>query len=1107
MWRRYLFFLFSTVSCWCFTACNNGSEQNQSAVFTSLNHHITGLNFNNTLTPTDSLNMFNYMYFYNGGGAGAGDFNNDGLIDLFFASNQGDNKLFLNQGNLKFKDITKDAAIPQDHGWSTGISVVDINNDGLLDIYVCKVGRFRNLHSSNQLLLCKEIKNGIPVYEDKAADYGLNFSGFSTQAAFLDMDMDGDLDMYLLNHTVHQDGSFASRKKFIGTYDSLSGDRLYRNDGNLFTDITKSSNINSSAIGYGLGIAVADINLDGWPDIYIGNDFHENDYLYINQKNGTFNDEGTTRMMHTSKFSMGVDVADADNDGFPEIITMDMLPDDPYILKRSFGDDDYDVFWDKIRYGYSYQYSRNMLQYNQRNGMFSEIGLYSGVYATDWSWAPLWMDFDNDGLKDLFISNGIPKRLNDMDYVNFIYNSEIRDSKLKKEDIELIKKYPEIKTPNRFFRNQAMMKFEDIASSIHDNQPTFSNGAVYADFDNDGDLDIVVNNINDKALLYQNNTSDNTSRSSVSIVLSGPENNRNATGARILLCSGNNLHIYEKNPSRGFMSAMETPVLIGLRNVKTDSAFLIWPDNSFQKISVDTAKASLQFSYTKGLPAFDYTFFTRFGKAVKHIARDITAETQINFVHKENRFNEFTREPLMPHMVSAEGPALAVGDINNDGLDDIFVGGAKTFHSAVFLQQQGGRFVQKQQPGLLADSMYEDVDAVFADFNNDGKPDLLVASGGNEFYGSDKHLLPRLYINDGKANFTKAEEAFSNITSTNGCIAVADFNKDGFIDVFVGGRAMPWNYGELPLSYLLQNDGRGKFTDITKSVAPGISQAGMVTDAVWCDIDKDGDDDLIVCCEWGSIAAFINEAGKFVKKELTAKKGWWNCVVPADVDGDGDIDFIAGNLGLNSRLQASKQQPVRLYFNDFDDNGKKEQVVTYYVGNKEIPFASKDELQKQIPVLKKKYMYAEDFAAAELNNLFPLHKIDSAEVLTADYFGNALLLNDGKNNFSVQELPWQAQFSPLRNAAVADINGDSLPDILLASNYYSGSIAQGRYDGDYGTVLVNNGNGNFLAENLNGVLLKGEIRHIIPVIISGKKSFVCVKNNDSLKVVQFDVLK
>jgi hypothetical protein len=605
-------------------------------------------------------------------------------------------------------------------------------------------------------------------------------------------------------------------------------------------------------------------------------------------------------------------------------------------------------------------------------------------------------------------------------------------------------------------------------------------------------------------MLYENTTANDNTHTAVNIQLNGSANNKNAIGAKLLVCSKKNIYTYEKNIVRGFMSSMETPVHIGLKNVKVDSAFLIWPDNSFQKIILDTAHYLTSITYAKGLPFFDYTFFSNFNKNNSYAAHDITASTQINFLHKENLFNEFAREPLIPHEISAEGPALAVGDINNDGLEDVFIGSAKTFRNAIFLQQSGGKFIQKIQPAMIADSMYEDVDATFADVNNDGNIDLLIASGGNEFYGADKHLLPRLYLNDGKANFVKSENAFDAITSTTSCIVADDFNKDGFVDVFVGGRAVPWNYGDIPSSYLLQNNGKGKFIDVTKTKANQLVNIGMVTDAVWYDIDKDGDDDLIVCCEWGSITAFINDKGSFTKKELTDKKGWWNCIIPVDINNDGAIDFIAGNLGLNSRLHASAQQPLRMYFNDFDDNGKKEQIVTYYIGGKEIPYASKDELQKQMPMLKKKYLYAEDFAKANLNDLFFAHKMDSTAILTADYFANALLINDGKNNFTLQPLPWQAQLSSIRDAAIMYKNKNSLPDILPASNFYYNNIASGRYDADYGTLLLNN-NGQLFAQNLNGLIIKGEVRRIAAITIADKPAYIFAKNNDSVRVIQFDL--
>ena len=1106
MTRRYLFVLLSIIGCLFFTACTSKNGQLITAAFTALEHDKTGLEFNNALTPSDDFNMFNYMYFYNGAGVGAGDFNNDGLIDLFFASNQHDNKLFLNEGKLHFKDVTAEAGIAQDHGWSTGVSVIDINNDGLLDIYVCKVGSLGAVKISNQLLVCKGIKNGIPFYEDEAKQYGINFSGLSTQAAFLDYDGDGYLDMYLLNHTLHQNGSFAPRNKFSGTYDSLYGNRLFHNEGNHFSDATKQSKINSSAIGYGLGIAVADVNLDGWPDLYIGNDFHENDYLYINQKDGTFADENTLRLMHTSKFSMGVDIADANNDGYPEIITTDMLASDPHILKRSLGDDDYDIFYDKISFGYSYQYSRNNLQYNRRNGMFSEIGLYAGVSATDWSWAPLWMDFDNDGLKDLFISNGIPKRLNDIDYVNFIYNREIQKkigNATSEDDISLIKKYPEIKIPNKFFSNNANLHFNDMGDAIENNLPAYSNGSVYADFDNDGDLDIVVNNINDFVLLYENQLPPEKAGKGLSVILQGSEKNKNAIGAKIILFSGDSISTYENNTVRGFMSSMVEPVHIGLGSSTIDSAFLIWPDGGFQKVDLKQTPHTATFVYHSGLPLFNYQLIKDFHTHQSSRIADITSEVHLDYVHHENNFNEFDREPLMTHMLSCEGPALAVADINHDGLDDVFIGAAKTFQRGIFLQQKNGKFIQTLPDCIKLDSMYEDTDAVWADINNDGNLDLVVASGGNEYFGVDEYLMPRIYINDGKGNFVKLQDAFTNILATASCIAAADFNEDGFVDLFVGARSVPWNYGETPTSYLLQNNGKGKFTDVSEQYAKGLSKGGLVTNAIWVDMDKDGDNDLVVSYEWGGITAYVNNKSTFSKITLTEKKGWWNFLLPVDIDGDGDLDFVAGNLGLNSRLHATPTEPVRLYFNDFDDNGKNEQVITYYLGGKEIPFASKDELQKRMPSLKKKYIYAEDFANASLSDLFTSDKLKSAHILSADYFANAILINEGNAHFSLRPLPWEAQLTSYKTAAVINVNNDSLPDILLGGNYYENNIASGRYDADFGTLLINKGNGKMVCETLNGLVIKGETRRIKPISIAGKPSFLLAKNNDTARVLQF----
>lgn len=1084
--------------------CKQQSKRLEAPLFEVLNHTKTNLHFVNNLKPTPEFNMLKYMYYYNGAGVGAGDFNNDGKTDLFFAGNQVQNTLYLNEGKMQFEDVTQQAHIPADSAWSTGVSVVDINNDGMLDLYICRVGNYKVLKGRNQLLVCKEIKNGIPTYADETEKYGLGFSGFSTQAAFFDFDKDGDLDMFLLNHSVNHNGNFASRSLFTNTYDTLAGDQFFKNDNGHFTNITMQSGINSSKISYGLGIAISDINLDGWPDIYVGNDFHENDYLYINQRNGAFKEELNDHMMHTSQFSMGVDVADINNDAYPDVISMDMMPYDPVISKRSLGEDEYQTSLEKIKFGYSHQYSRNNLQLNQRNGMFAETGFYSGIYATDWSWSSLWMDFDDDGKKDLFISNGIPKRLNDIDYISFMVNDAVQDKlqnqTLDGNDLAIINKFPEIKLPNRFFKNKGDVKFEDISNNIQGNPNSFSNGAVYADLDNDGDLDIVVNNIWDPVLVYENKAA--TKNHSINLKLNGPPQNLNSLGAKCFVFSDHQIIYTEKSVVHGFMSSMETPLHIGIGAVKPDSILLVWPDNTYQALNYDTVNRIINAVWKKGLPAFDYKMITDFYKLQGRPMADITAAAKLDYVHVENEFNEFNREFLLPRMFGSEGPALAVADVNADKLDDIYIGSSKGEKSVLFLQNPNGTFSRSVQPQFDLDSTYEDVDACFADVNNDGYPDLAVASGGNEYYGNEAWRQPRIYLNDGAGKFRKLADAMPGIYLTQSCIKPCDFNKDGFTDFFVGARTTPFEYGKIPASYLLQNDGTGHFKDVTATLAKGLSGVGFVTNAAWTDINNDKQPDLVVSLEWGGIGAFINDKGQFIKKVLTAKKGWWNFVLPMDIDNDGDMDLVAGNEGLNSLFQPSANEPLRMYYNDFDNNGTKEQVVTYYKQGVEIPMSSKMDLEKQMPFLKKKYLYAADFSKASLSDIFSKDKLSAADVYTADYFSNAVLINDGKGNFSVKALPCEAQLTCLKDATIIDANGDNLPDILTAGNFYEQAIPLNRSDAGFGTVLINKGNGNFDAENINGLVIKNQVRHILPIKIKNKTAYAIARNNDAFILIQ-----
>jgi hypothetical protein len=1091
-------------------------KQTKDYVFETLSSDSTGIQFSNQLQPSPEFNLFSYMYYYNGAGVGAGDVNNDGLTDLFFASNQHQNTLYLNKGQMHFEDITAKAGIPTDSLWSTGVAMADINADGLLDIYVCRVSQFKILTGSNQLLICQGIdEQGIPHYKDEAAAYGLNFSGFSTQAAFLDYDLDGDLDMFLLNHSVNHDGNYAPRAQFITTTDSLAGHRFYRNDSKLlpdgkfipaFTNVTAAAGINSSRIGYGLGIAVSDINLDGWPDIYIGNDFHENDYLYLNQQNGTFSEEGTKRIKHTSQFSMGVDAADINNDAWPDIISMDMLPNDPYMLRRSLSEDAYDIFQHKLAYGYSYQYARNNLQLNLRNGYFSEIGQYAGIYATDWSWSAMLMDFDNDGWKDLFVSNGIPKRMNDIDYINFVSGEELqnklRNNGIQDKDLALINKFPEIKLPNQFFRNNGALQFDDMAEQVGNISPTFSNGAAYADLDNDGDLDIVVNNINDKALIYRNNAQKDTTKNSfLSIELKGPTGNTSAIGAKVLVWQQEQVHLYEMQPVHGFLSSMHAPVHIGLGKQQPDSIQVVWPDNTVQRIN-KLSGGRQTVNYASGLPAFDYNHLQQHRKpASKMEVQDLTEQSGLRFAHQENAFNEFDREALMPKMLSSEGPALAVADINHDGLEDIFLGGAKTIAGQVWMQQSNGKFMQMPEPALQADSMWEHVDAQWADLNGDSHPDLVIATGGNEYFGNDPHLQPLLYLNDGSGKLTKKENAFGEVYATQSKILVQDFTGDGIPDLFVAGRAVPWQYGITPSSYLLQNNGQAQFSDVTAQWCPALQLPGMVTDALFTDLNKDKKPDLVLCYEWSGIDAFYNEGKGFKQTNISQASGWWQCLYASDIDNDGDIDFIAGNYGLNNRLKASDKEPVKLYVNDFDGNGRTEQVMTYFLKGQEIPFASKLQLEKQMPSQKKKFLYAEAFAKASVQEMFGKEKLNQSQQWQANYFANSVLINDGKGKFSLKPLPALAQLSTIRCIIQTDANSDKLPDYLVLGNFTQYHVEMGRQDANYGTLLINKGNGEFGAEVVKRTLLDGEVRRISYIQVSNEKAFVLARNNGNAQII------
>lgn len=1101
-----------------FLQCSTSTPQVsvENAAFQLLKKNSTGLEFENVLKQTKDFNVFSYMYFFNGGGVVAGDFNQDGLDDLFFTSNMGPNALFLNEGDLKFREVTDQAGLAGQEGWTSGASLVDINNDGLLDIYVSQIGEYSILKGTNQLYICQGIENGIPVFRDMAPDYGLDLAGFATQASFFDYDLDGDLDMFQLNHTLHQNGTFGRRKEFVNESHNLAGDRLMRNDSEgdkiLFTDVTAEAGIYSTVIGYGLGIVTGDINLDGWPDLYIGNDFHENDYLYINQKDGTFRESINDYVMHTSRFSMGVDMADINNDGWSEIMTLDMLPFDPYVLKTSLGEDGYDIFQFKIGHGYNHQYARNNLQLNNGNGTFSEIGMYSGVYATDWSWATLFMDFDYDGYRDIFVSNGIPRRMNDIDYVNFrLGDPDIKfktdNNQLAEEELSIVETMPHIKIANKFFHNNGDLTFTDMDGHIAGNQPTYSHGAVYADLDNDGDLDIVVNNIEDEPFVYKNLTINGENPASgkdfYSFKFRGSPENILAIGAKIVVKKKDQQLIYEHYPVRGYQSSVAPGLHIGIGNVKeVEEVIVIWPDNTWEAVNEVTANTTHTLTWKEGLPVFDYETLRKKASGPFSFTNQ-TSNTKLEVKHEENPFVEFNREVLMPHMVSSEGPALAVADVNGDGLEDVFVGSAKRKRSSLWLQTPGGTFREATPESIRTDSMFEDVDAAFADIDNDGDQDLLIAAGGNEYRGEAEQLKQRAFINDGRGRFER-KDLFEGAFVTASCILPADFDGDGWVDVFIGGRAVTSNYGEIPDSYLYKNKGDGTFSLVTEQYSPELKQAGLVKDGAWQDMDLDGDPDLVLAVEWEPVQIFENQGNSFVKKEINELKGWWNFVLPADLDQDGDMDILAGNLGENSRLRPTREEPVRMYVEDFDDNGKTEQILTYYLGGKEVPFANHAELTRQLVSLKKEYLYAKDLASASMNEIFGGAKLESSAVFEVNYLKSAWFENDGQGEYKVHALPGEAQFSTLETACLADLNQDGENEVITAGNFYECNIEMGRYDAGFGNILTQFGENGPRVSPLVNAPVKGQTRRIKAITISGKKCFLFARNDNELEIICLD---
>jgi hypothetical protein len=1075
-------------------SCSSGGEER----FELEDPRETGIGFVNELNPTPQLNIFNYLYYYDGGGVAAGDLNRDGLPDLYFTSNEGRNRLYINRGDFRFEDVTDRAFEAHPEFWSTGVVLVDINGDAMLDVYVSNVGGHEPFEGHNQLFInLGSDQNGIPRFEERAAEYGLDLIGLSTQAVFFDCDLDGDLDLYMMNHSVHAFETFTDttlRKK----RHALAGDRLFRNEGDGFTETTEEAGIYSSALGYGLGVGIADLNQDGHADIYVGNDFHEDDYLYLNNGDCTFTESLGEMIRHTSYSSMGNDLVDIDNDGLIDIISLDMLPEDYENSKASAAEDPLEISDLKRSYGYKHQFSRNTLQLNRGKGKFSEIGMLAGVHATDWSWAALGADFDNNGHADIFITNGIYRRTNDLDYTHFISRTDIQQRlrrQLTEAELELSNNAPAANVPNYMYRNSGSLFLEDVSEEWGFDQPTFSSAAVYVDLDDDGDLDLVMNNVNQPASVYRNMTRERFPEPSnyLKVRFNGPEGNTFGIGSRITIPRDeNHVILRELYPVRGFQSSVDPVLHAGLDSLEVIPELHVrWPDGKRQTLRNIRTGQTLSIDYRDATDPAEEERAT----AATALFEEITGRLDISYKHEENSFNEFNREALMPHMVSREGPGLAVGDVDGNGLEDFFVGGAKRQPGVLFVQQQDGTFKEKEVAAFQEDFICEDVDAHFVDFTGDGNLDLLVVSGGNEYSAPSEYMLPRLYVNDGAGNFSRDPDRLPETWLTGSVAAVGDVDGNGLPDIFLGARAVPWNYGTKPTSYLLINRGDGYFETDTTGFGKRVSDLGLVTDARWADLNGDGRPDLVVASEWSNLKIVYNSGERAV--EIPGSSGLWNTLALADLDNDGRPDILAGNLGLNSKFKASKTAPLRMYVNDFDGNGTIEQIITWIDRNgRESLFATKDELGKQLPAIDQRFEAYWAFAEAGLNEVVDRRLLDRAVQYSVHELRSAVFYNR-PDGFSKVELPVTSQFSPIRDFLVMDLNGDGFPDVISAGNFHDANIQRGRYDADYGSVLINDGNGRLqhLTNRDIDWYLEGQIRRI-QVIRIGDMPVVIVAEND-----------
>ncbi len=1119
--QKYIGFILSILL---FTACNSSdsSEQLQlkrnksettsntpqeAPLFKELGTAQTGIAFKNQLTTTQYLNHFVFLYFYNGGGVAVGDLNNDDLPDIYFTANMVSDKLYLNKGDLKFEDISKQAGTHRGGGWRTGVNMVDVNADGWMDLYICRSGwKDEDKDLKNLLYINKGISEatGVPEFQESAEAYGLADAGRSIQSIFFDYDLDGDLDMYLTNHPIVQGMSQTMQEKqaLAQNPPERERDKLYRNEGNgKFKEVALQSGIKNYA--YGLGPAVSDVNQDGYPDIYIGNDFQFPDFYYINNGDGTFTESFREHFKHSSYFSMGTDIADINNDGHLDIFVAEMLAKNNKRQKTNMASMDIDFFWSLVDQGFYYQYMRNAMHLNQGNGHFSDIVYLSGLANSDWSWGTLLVDFDQDGYKDLAVTNGYLYDTQDKDF-GMRSNSLARtkqNNSLGWADLKpLLKSTP---IPNCIFRNNGDLTFSDKSNAWDFNFNGFSNGMAYGDLDGDGDVDLVVNNINSEALVYQNQTNDSKSGNYLRLQLEGKKPNVYGLGTKVFVSISNGEQFQEFQVVRGFQSSSEYALHFGLGNVATvDEVRIVWQDGKEQTLEGVAANQVLKVKYADAQtvnavaekedakpPMFEEVSFSSNGDL---------------FEHRENEYDDYAKELLLPHKQSQNGPKLAVGDVNGDGLEDFFIGGAANQSGGLYLQESDGRFTFSFQNVLREDKSCEDIGAVFFDADGDADLDLYVVSGGNEFSAASEYLRDRLYINNGKGNFKKDTESLpSNMKASGACVVAADFDQDGDADLFVGSRLIPQKYPFPPMSYLLRND-EGKFTDVTQDFAPELQEAGLVTDAVWTDVDGDKWLDLVVVGEWMPIRVFKNEGGKSLE-EVTAEmglkntNGWWNSIAAKDMDGDGDEDLVVGNLGLNYKYQTSEDEPFQVFCSDFDQSGNLDIVLGYFNEGVCFPVRGRQCSSEQMPMIKEKFKSYEDFGLASIGDVYGEQALSESLNLKAYQFASVYLENRGVEEFDLSELPLEAQIAPVQGIVCDDFDGDGKEDILIAGNWYVSEVETSRADGGMGLLLKGNGDGTWQPSRVSetGFWANRDVRDLAVIQSKNNGKWIFVANNNS----------